>query len=84
MKYKEFPRPPLKKADIGWRKAGLRVQITVLLLVGMLGYACVQLVEDADLAERRIFVRYWSCLICGFLAIVVPHLLFPEAHLFLI
>ena len=36
------------------------------------------------MAERRIFVRYWNCLICGFLAIVVPQLLFPETHLFLI
>ena len=67
-----------------WPKISIRTRITAILLLGMLSYICIKLVGDANLGQRRVFIRYWNCLVCGFFAIAVPHLLFPDAKLYLI
>jgi len=84
MKFKKYHKNSLEKADIGWPKIGLGTLITILLLLGMLFYICIKLVEDANLDQRRVFIRYWNCLVCVFFSIAVPHLLFPDSELYLI
>jgi hypothetical protein len=84
MSFKKDHRHPLKKADLGWLKISLGTRITILLLLGILSYICINIVGDANLAQRRVFIRYWNCLVCVFFSIAAPHLIFPDADLSLI